>query len=457
VLSSQPGTTGGFLDSVIGFAEALRRAGVPVSMGECVDAAGALNHVDLIDRQAVRNALCATLVKREEHLPVFSALFATWFRAAQHQVEGLFPDGETQEPDPGRRDPYAGLPDALRRADLAALRSAAAAAVAQFGGLDTDRALSSRHHVFRVLRGLDLTRLMQRAMASGDSPTLDRDQLARVREHMAEFRRMVIDEVRALLAERTGQDTPLRWDEDINDADFLGASPTQLKAMRDAVRPLARRLATRLARRRQLRSQGRIDMRRTARRSLSSGGVPIDPAFRRRPSHRPDLFVLCDLSGSVAEFARFTITLLHALYQELPKTRLFVFVDNIDEVTALVERLRSTLDVGHLLAATEAVGADGHSDYGAVFERFWSRFGPDVSSTSTLIIAGDGRTNYRDAGTATLGLLHRKARRLYWLNPEPRQEWGTSDSSIDAYRRYCDQLVEVRNLHQLSDFISRLV
>jgi uncharacterized protein with von Willebrand factor type A (vWA) domain len=118
--------------------------------------------------------------------------------------------------------------------------------------------------------------------------------------------------------------------------------------------------------------------------------------------------------------------------------------------------LPSTLDVGHLLSATAAVGADGHSDYGAVFERFWTRYGPDVSNTSTLIIAGDGRTNYRDPGTATLRLLHQRARRLYWLNPEPGEEWGTADSRIDEYRRYCDQLVEVRTLLQLGDFVSRL-
>jgi uncharacterized protein with von Willebrand factor type A (vWA) domain len=455
-LNAEPDTTDGFLDSVIGFAGTLRRAGVPVSMGECVDAARALGHVDLIDRQAVRTALCATLVKREEHLPVFSALFAGWFRVAQHQVEGSFPQGDGEELSPGLDDPLAGLAEALRRGDLAALRAAAAAAVAQFGGLGNERLSSSRHHLFRVLRSLDLTRLLQRAMAGDDPGMSDRDKLAQVREHMSEFRRMIIAEVHAVLADRTGQDAPPLVNQDLNEVDFLGASPAQLNAMRDTVRPLARRLATRLARRRQLRSQGRIDTRRTARRSLSSGGVPIDPAFRRRHVQRPDLFVLCDLSGSVAEFARFTIALLHALYHELPKTRLFVFVGSVDEVTGLVERLPSTLNVAHLLAATDAVGADGHSDYGAAFERFWSRYGADVSNTSTVIIAGDGRTNYREAGTATLRLLHQKARRVYWLNPEPRQEWGTADSSIEEYRRYCDQLVEVRNLHQLSDFISRL-
>jgi uncharacterized protein with von Willebrand factor type A (vWA) domain len=443
-LSTEPD---GFLDSVIGFAGALRRAGVPVSIGECIDAARALSQVDLLDRQIVRTSLCTTLVKQQEHLPVFFAVFANWFRAAQHEAERSF----AATAQAGQDDPLAGLVEALRSGDLSALRAAAAAAVGRFGGLDAERPSSSRHHIFRVLRSLDLTKLLQQAMASETAE--DHERLAQLRQHTAEFRRMVADEVQAQLAERTGDDEGVPRVQDVNDADFLGASPAQLKAMRDAVRPLARRLATRLARRRQLQSQGRIDVRRTARRSLSSGGVPIDLAFRRPRVHHPDLFVLCDVSGSVAEFARFTITLLHALCHELPRTRIFVFVDSVDEVTALVERSPFTLDVGHLLAATDAVGADGHSDYGAVFSRFWSRYGADLSNTSTVIIAGDGRTNYRDPGTATLRLLHQKARRLYWLNPEPRQEWGTADSSIDAYRRYCDALVEVRNLRQLSDFI----
>jgi uncharacterized protein with von Willebrand factor type A (vWA) domain len=447
LLSAHPARSDGFLDRVIGFAGALRQAGVPVSMGECIDAARALNYVDLLDRQAVRGALCATLVKQEEDLALFSAVFANWFRAARHDVEGSFAAVDSSS----NGGLPSGLPDALRLGDLAGLRAAAAAAVAQFGGLGNQRQSSPRHHVFRVLRGLDLTRLLQQAMTmEGGTPS---DQLVEVRQHMAEFRRMIVDEVQAQLA----ASGPVNPGPGVGDVDFLGATPAELGAMRAAVRPLAKRLATRLARRRQLHSDGRIDMRRTARRSLSSGGVPIDPAFRRRQVHRPDLFVLCDLSGSVAEFARFTITFLHALYQELPKTRLFVFVDGIDEVTGLVQRLPSTLDVGHLLAATEAVGADGHSDYGAVWQRFWIRYGPDVSSTSTIIVAGDGRTNYRPAGAATLRLLHQKARRLYWLNPEPRDQWDTADSNIEEYRRYCDELVEVRNLNQLSGFISRLV
>src|SRR5207253_2921477 len=83
-----------------------------------------------------------------------------------------------------------------------------------------------------------------------------------------------------------------------------------LRQMRTAIRPLARKLAARVAHRRRLRRHGRLDARRTIRRSLSAGGVPLEPAFRYPRVSKPDLYLLCDVSGSVAEFAQFTLSLL---------------------------------------------------------------------------------------------------------------------------------------------------
>src|SRR5439155_233899 len=130
----------------------------------------------------------------------------------------------------------------------------------------------------------------------------------------------------------------------IEDVDFLGASPTELREMRNAIRPLARKLAARVAHRRRLRRHGRLDARRTIRRSLSAGGVPLEPAFRYPRVSKPDLYLLCDVSGSVAEFAQFTLSILYAMNDEFPRIRSFAFVDGIDEVTALLEESAHRLD-----------------------------------------------------------------------------------------------------------------
>jgi hypothetical protein len=274
-----------------------------------------------------------------------------------------------------------------------------------------------------------------------------------------ELRRLIADEIRGRLVELRGSEgaslacRPAA----IEDVDFLSASPAQLRAIRQALRPLARTLAARMARRRHRRRRGRLDVRRTMRRSLSAGGVPLEPAFRARRASRPDLFVLCDVSGSVAEFARFTMSLLYAMNDEFPRVRSFAFVDDIDEVTEVFEEVGTALDPSHLLARARVVTADGHSDYGRVFRRFWAVYGHRaLGPKTTVIVTGDARNNYREAGVDALHAIAERARRVYWLNPEPRPEWDTTDSVMSAYAPHCDVVVEARNLRQLAAFVHRI-
>ncbi len=118
---------------------------------------------------------------------------------------------------------------------------------------------------------------------------------------------------------------------------MLAASTTELHALRAAVRPLARKLASRVGRQRRRHRHGSLDVRRTMRRSLDAGGIPLDPAWRRARRTKPQLVMLCDISGSVAEFAHFTLMLLHAMRAELAGLRAFVFVDGVAEVTRVLE------------------------------------------------------------------------------------------------------------------------
>jgi uncharacterized protein with von Willebrand factor type A (vWA) domain len=226
--------------------------------------------------------------------------------------------------------------------------------------------------------------------------------------------------------------------------------------MRTAIRPIARTLAARLARRRR-HHLGRVNMRRTMRRSLASGGVPLDVLHDLPHAHKPELVVLCDISGSVAEFSLFTLTLMSALSAEIARTRSFVFVDAVDEVTALLDASSHGIEPWALLRNTNAIGSDGHSDYGAVFERFWRDVGDrDLHRTSTVIVTGDARTNHRGTGLEWFERLSERARRVYWLNPEPRADWNTHDSEMAAFSRHCAATFEVRNLRQLVASVEQL-
>lgn len=470
------------LSPLLRFAQSLREAGVPVSTSELLDATAALDEIDVTDRGAVRAALAASMVKQVEDVATFGLLFDLHFgvrsRQESHRPAGratsvggrqiatsldrisLNGDGDGGD----ASDPLLEMiMEALRRGDPDALRALAQMAVGRFGGLDTQAGASERYFVYRVLRALELSKLMTQMLATerdlaGEAGIDERAIRGELAERIEAFKRLIAGEIRGQLAELRGPEETLRSLDllGIDEIDFLGASPRQLAAMRDAIRPLARALATKMARRRRRRDRGRLDVRRTVRRSLSSGGVLLDPAFKRPKVSRPDLYLLCDVSGSVAEFASFTLTLLQAMTAEFSRMRSFAFVDGVDEVTGHLKDVASFLEVRHVLYRADVIREDGHSDYGAVFERFWERHGHAVDSRSTIIVTGDARSNHREPKVESLRELHGRARKVYLLNPEPVADWNATDSIVDVYLPALDGVFEVRNLRQLAEAIFRI-
>jgi hypothetical protein len=481
-----PGDPPLLLTPLLRLVHSLREAGVPVSTSEVLDATTALSHIDLADRRAVKGALASTLVKRGDDRSAFDLLFDLQFVARPSgQPRASIDVRDTAEPEPAQRrtietsldrtegdqasesDPSTelleALIEALRRGDQDALRELAGLSLERFGGLGSPSATTERYLVYRVLRALELSRLMARALAAdradaGAGGIDERRARADLVARIDAFKQMLAAEARQRLGKLLGADAAARSLGHLmtEETDFLGASPRQLAAMRETIRPLARTLATRMARRRRRRDRGRLDVRRTVRRSLSSGGVPIDPVFRRPKVARPDLYVLCDVSGSVAEFASFTLTLLQAMTAEFPRMRTFAFVDGVDEVTAHLKDVASFLEVRHVLFRADVVRADGHSDYGAVLDQFWERHSSRIDPRSTVIITGDARSNHRPPRAETLKALHTRARRVYLLNPEPIDEWDTTDSIVELYRPYLDDVFEVRNLRQLGEAVLRI-
>lgn len=422
------------LDRVIALSRALHRRGFDVAPADTVDAVRALDHLDLLRREELRAGLRATLVKQPDPEHCFDELFDRCF--PRHR-DGPPADVSSEQSRVG----------ALVDGDLADL---AAGLVAAHAGLDDDtEPRGERHHVQRVLRATDLARLMMLALRERDVDA------AALRARVDALKRLIADDVRDRLGQRDEDDDA--GPSELDRVEFLRASRAELDAMRAAVRPLARRIAAKLARRRRHAAAGRVDMRRTIRRSLASGGVPLDVAQRRRHQQHPELLVLCDISGSVADFSVFTLTLMSALSAELARTRSFVFVDAVDEVTELLERTGHQIEPWQLLRNTNVIGATGHSDYGAVLDAFWHAVGPQLTNTATVLIAGDGRSNYRPSGAATLADIARRARSVFWLNPEPRADWDRHDSAIGEYRPHCTQVFEVSTLRQLEACIERIL
>ncbi len=218
---------------------------------------------------------------------------------------------------------------------------------------------------------------------------------------------------------------------------------------------LGRRLATHPGYRRIPAPGGEVDMRRTIRRAMSIGGVPVVLYYRKRQFTKPEVFILCDLSGSVAPYCKFMLTLVYAMQEKFKLVRSFAFVDAVTEVTGLLKNRDPDLAVQDIYRQTR-IWQTGFSDYGAVWAQFYRNYRQGVTPKTTLLILGDARNNYKPDGAEYFARLCRQAGRVIWLNPAPRANWDREDSILRTYAPYCHKIFECRNLRQLETAIRRL-
>lgn len=456
------------LERHLEFIDALRRAGLPVSMTEDLDAIAALSLVPLDDRDTVREAYAATLVKRHLQRPAFDALFEAYFpRRVGDGARGLpTPGGELDKPVGDNLDVLETvrrrIERALRDSDLddQLLRQLAAEAVGRFGQDPSRTDGPPSWSMYETLQRLDVqglvNGLIDRLLSDGTDPDAA-DALAQRR--MSRFIEAVSDDIDRRKTERQ---TPERRATEtvrpvLDKLAFSAARHADIVAMRREIFPLARRLATRLARERRALGGGPLHFRRTIRAAMGTGGVPLTTHHRPKRPHRPELVVLCDISGSVADFAQFTLMFVFALREVFHGLRAFTFVDSITEVT---DRFLPGADAAGVMAelagSTREALLAGRSDYGRVFERFAAEHPGALGPKTTLLVLGDARSNYSALGEATLANMVGKVKHAFWLNPEPRQDWGIGDSAAHQYAQLIE-MVECRNLEQLSAFVHDLL
>ena len=476
------------------FIAELRAAGLPVSMTEHVDAARALTAIDISDRSMVKASLAATLVKNGDHMPVFSTAFDVYFAHRSMSTADLADSEETtddasevsgDDPSaPGQRGRGQSrgqgggggttmsaeelaemLMSALMNNNAALMRQGAREAVERYAGMEPGRPVGGTYYLYRTLRNLDLEGMIEKlidwgrasgAANDGLGERLLRDEAtARVEalkaEIEAEIRERLVDDRGA---EALGKSVRKPLPEDI---DVMHANRDEMAQLERALRPLSRKLATRLARRRRRRRRGPVDLRHTVRRSLSTGGVPLDLRFKPPHPAKPEIVVIADISGSVASFARFTLHLVHAISAQFTKVRSFVFVDGLDEVTHLFEESDDPAEaVARINAEADVIAFDGHSDYGRAFLSFHERFADTLTKRSVVLILGDARNNYHQAYPEIVADIRFRARNVFWLNPEPTNYWNSGDSVIREYAPHCDRVVECRSLRQLEEFVGDL-
>ena len=415
------------------FLRALRSADLSISPAEAIDAHRAVAQVGYADRQLFRDSLCVTLAKGQDAVARFEVCFDTFFR--RDALEGA-QDGNTVDD-----------ADLLTGGDSAALTAAMEAAAAQIGASDirltTQRNLLVRRLLDQMgLRALE-TQINDARDAGGEGEAA---RLGRRRAALFAQARRFVDRQAELHASQTGR----RLRESIlADQSLTAIEPADLKVMQTLVRKMAKRLASRYARKRRAATVGRLDVRRTIARSMPHGGVPFELVWKSQVIHKPKIVVICDVSRSVASAAQFLLLFLHSLHEVVERLDAFAFSDRLIRVNDVLAEEKVDDAIGLIL---RRIGFRS-TDYGQALEDFFALHGGDLDRRTTVIILGDGRTNYADPRLDLMRMLSERARAVIWLNPEPQTYWDQGDSRMVDYRRFCHAAKTCNSLSQLERII----
>jgi uncharacterized protein with von Willebrand factor type A (vWA) domain len=374
--------TGRTADNIIGFARALRTAGIPVGPGAVIDVMNALDLIDIGNRADVFATLEAIFVSRHEHAVVFTQAFDLFFRAAEDWKQMLdsvpLADHDRKRPPPASRR----VQEAFSRSQMTETPPAEA---------------------------------QEMRLAVSDKEILQKK----------DFAQMTAAEIAVVTRAITGMKLP----------------QAELRTRRYRPDPRGPRL----------------DMRRTLRGSLRTGGDIVDIRKLGRIEKPAPIVALLDISGSMSEYTRLFLHFLHAITDARKRVSVFLFGTRLTNVTRSLrardpdEALASCSSLVEDWAGGTRIATSLHT-----FNKLWGR--RVLGQGAIVLLISDGLEREADARLAfEMDRLHRSCRRLIWLNPllryggfEPRAR------GIKMMLPYVDEFRPVHNLSSIKGLIEAL-
>ena len=432
------------------FVAALRNAEVRVSPAEALDAVGAVELVGYRDRALLKNSLSMVLPKTVDEKETFDATFDRFFSFG-HVLPCA---GGDQDGQGDAAAPRSVLGTLLMRSGTVelAMRMADAAREAKLEAIRvfTQKGLYTR----KIMDAMGLAELNEEIADRRASNRASERRLAReLRQRQDALREQVRDHVERqflLHADATGR--CLR-EELLRKVKLSNVDQRNFRLLQEIVLRMAKRIVALHSRRRKVCKRGQLHVPRTLRRNMSHDGTLFDLQWKSVRIDRPKVFAICDVSGSVASYARFMLMFLYSLEEVLPKVRSFAFSSDLAEVTELFERNR----IEDAIAKTLRDCSGGSTDYGQAFADFRKLCMGDVDNHTTIVILGDGRNNHGDPRTDILKEMHDRAKRVIWLNPESRNTWHTGDAEMRKYTAHVHQAEECNSLSHLNRVVGNLL
>jgi uncharacterized protein len=438
----------------------LRRDGLALSPAQTIEALRAAVLVGLDDKRLLRAALAAVLVTEVRQRPVFDAAFERFFSLESAHAGDLWQRLRarglaSEEIDLLRELARAADSRTGARGDglVVKLLAGSSNELEWFLSQSRMRTLRRDHTSARTLGfftektaaaitngatfGARLRQLMRDAVGQERAEIVT----AAVLEELAAMKRRI----RASL-EREVESK--RASEARGDVRGFGSTVEERARTRRAVRAIVEKLEGQARVREKRARRGDVDVRATVRAALRTGGVPMRLVRKRPRRDKAKVVLLCDLSDSVRDAAVFLLEFVAAAQRLVRRVRTFVFVAEAREITELL-RTEATDTALATVQSGAVLPLSGTSNYGGAWRALERAVGPTLDKRTTLVVLGDGRTNFKDPGLVELGALRGKARGLLWVCPEGRESWGQADSQMPAFARLADRVLPAADVADL--------
>lgn len=459
------------LDLILNFVSCSRASGLRISSSEVLDCVNQLELIDVLEEPLFKSVLLANFAKSRREQAHFEHLYHLFFhemrseRSIPHSnslqaplEKALESIGEKFDQDTS----FQSLLDFLRGDPLAYLE--------EMRRLQSDTDGDSPNGIVNTFGPL-VRRLQIMAQINSIGDGIARFMAANRQTINWEDRKAMTihyDE-RLDTARRMLREDPEPYDANLNrisnyeqhmnqlgKTSFFSLTRKEMEEMRDIVEQLVRKLKDTAQRRYSKHKRGVLDLKKTLRLSAKYQGIPLEVVYKHKPKRKGKIVTLCDVSGSVWTAAKFMLNMLYSLQDCFLQVRSFIFVDELEEVTQTFEKYEINAAVDKALKEAE-INYQASTDYGSTLRQFKREYMDILNKKTTLIIVGDGRTNYANPEEKILDEMREKCRRIIWLNPESLIFWNTGDSRMRTYQRYCNEVRHCQNLNQLLDFIKTLV
>jgi uncharacterized protein with von Willebrand factor type A (vWA) domain len=453
---------------ILQFAACARAADLRISTAEVQDCLSQIQLIDILDERQFHAVLRANFAKsrREQHR--FDHLYHLFFHELQVQDASADAASLAKPMETARDALQEASGDQQELAAIAAFITGDPAAYLQLlqeiqtegnsGRQGPGSNLGALVRRFPVLRALDRAAELVDQHLDDHRDTLHWETRRQIRRHL----RQRIAVARSLLTREEKPDVDnIRNDANPSEKGLCGLSfnalsPSETIRLREAIAQLVRKLKDTLGLRHATRHRGVLDVKKTLRRAARYQGIPVDIVFKQKPPRKARIVVLCDISGSVWSSAKFMLNILYSLQECFDRVRSYVFVAEVAEVTRFFDDHNVGTAIEKIL--TEAgINYGATTDYGLTLRQFQRHHMDAVNKKTTLIVIGDGRSNYANPEAQILESIRERCRRLIWLNPETEQFWYTGDSEMRTYQPICNEVRPCRNLDQLTAFIKELV